>query len=158
MKFNIQMTHLRGAPLRIAVNTDGSVVAICGETVIAQFGEGSVEQQPPTDMTLDVFLGNGKYLNVMVAANDISAWEDDDVGCQVTHQSYRDVLNTEARTFANAICKRNFNNDTLDVVRAALTHAWDEVGQLREELRVARTMNRKQRLMEAAKDPVKSAK
>lgn len=135
MKFNIQMTHLRGATLRIAVNTDGSVVAICGDTVIAQFGEGSVEHQPLTDMVLDVVLGNGKYLNVMVAANDINAWENDDVGCQVTHPSYRDVSNTEARLFAKTISNRSLSNDTLDVVRAALAHGRAEAEQLREELR-----------------------
>jgi hypothetical protein len=130
MKFNIPMVHLRGATLRIAVTTDGSVVAMCGDTVIAQFGAGSVEHQPPTDMTLDVVLGDGKRLNVEIDANDIRAYE---YGGEVNvdHPSYRTVLNTEAREFAKTITKESLTNNTLDVVRAALT----EVEQLREELR-----------------------
>lgn len=135
MKFNIPMVHLRGATLRIAVTTDGSVVAMCGDTVIAQFGEGSVEQKPSTDMMLDVFLGDGERLTVEIDAKDIRVNE---YGYEesIYHPSYRSVLNNEAREFARTICKQSLTNDIVDVVRAALTHAQDEVGQLRDELRV----------------------
>ena len=133
MKFNIPMTHLQGAVLRIAVITGGSVVATCGDTVIAQFGEGSVEEQPITDMVLDVMLKYGSSLTVEIDANNIRANEyGDDVA--IYHPSYRDMLNSEARMFAKTICTQTLSNDILDVVRAALTHARDEADALRAEL------------------------
>ena len=136
MKFNIPMVHLQGAVLRIAVITDGSVVAMCGDTVIAQFGAGSVEHQPLTDMVLDMKLGDGERLTVEIDANDIRVNEYGDEE-SIYHPSYRSVLNNEAREFAKTITNQPLTNDILDVVRAALTHAQDEVGQLCEELRVA---------------------
>ena len=136
MKFNIPMVHLQGATLCIAVITDGSVVAMCGDTVIAQFGKGSVEYQPLTDMALDVNLKEGERLTIEIDANDIRVSEYGDEE-SIYHPSYRTVLNTEAREFAKTITNQSLTNDVLDVVRAALEYAQDEVGQLREELRVA---------------------
>lgn len=146
MKFNIPMVHLQGAVLRIAVITDGSVVATCGDTVIAQFGAASVEQQPLTDMVLDVKLNDGERLNVEIDANDIRAYE---YGGEVTidHPSYRSVLNSEARMFAKTICKQTLGNEILDVVRAALAHAQDEADALRAEVEQLREELRKHKMV-----------
>lgn len=129
MKFNIGMVHLQRAVMIINVKTDGSVVVTCGTGVLAQFADGSVEQQPLRDMELSVFLQDGERINIEVSPGNIEVME---YGGErtIAHPSYQDVRNTAAREFATKLGCANMSNRELDVVREAL----NEVERLREEV------------------------
>lgn len=148
MKFTLNALHLGAEKIQVLVKATGAVTVKKPHlvTTLADFPAGSAVEKPLSDMRLDVQLtGKAMRIAVEVYSNEIAVTEfiertHPDDKHVVTHPTYRTVLNTEARLFAKTISNQPFDNDILDVVRAALAQGRAEAEQLREELRKHKTV------------------